>query len=517
MKKYLLATVFISGLVSLAVEFSASRLLGNYFGTSNLVWASIIGLILLYLTLGYFIGGAWADRSPKFETLFKILAWASLSIGLIPIASRPILRLAANAFDKLELGIMFGSFTVVMILFIIPVTLLGTASPFAIRLSILDKNQAGKVSGRIYAVSTLGSFIGTFLPVLWLIPTIGTYRTFLVLSSLLMILSLGGLLLAGGFRKFLPYIWMPFVIIFLFIFGVPGTDKSTTGLLFETESSYNYIQVIEENGYRMLRLNEGQGVHSIYKSDQINFNGPWEQVISAPFFNQAPVDPSQVQNIAIVGLAAGTTARIALEAFPNAQIDGIEIDPEIVQVGKEFFAMNDPRLNVIVQDGRWAIRTSEKLYDIISVDAYRPPYIPWHMTTKEFFQTLQQHLTKDGVVVINVGRVQDDRRLIDALYSTMKSVFPTVYNTDLPSSFNTIIFATNQPTSISSFRDNYQYLMKNDSTFPPLFQVMATTYQGLHPNPLSNVVYTDDLAPVEGITNSMILKVILAGKTETLE
>ena len=104
MKKYLLVVVFISGLVSLAVEFAASRLLGNYFGTSNLVWASIVGLILIYLTLGYFIGGSWADRSPKYETLFKILSWAALAIGLIPIASRPILRIASQAFDNLALG-----------------------------------------------------------------------------------------------------------------------------------------------------------------------------------------------------------------------------------------------------------------------------------------------------------------------------------------------------------------------------------------------------------------------------
>ena len=121
MRKFLYFIVFMSGLVSLAVEFAASRLLGNYFGTSNLVWASIVGLILIYLTAGYFIGGAWADRSPKHETLYKILCWAALAVGLIPLASRPILRLASEAFDQLSLGVLFGSFTVVMVLFIIPV------------------------------------------------------------------------------------------------------------------------------------------------------------------------------------------------------------------------------------------------------------------------------------------------------------------------------------------------------------------------------------------------------------
>ncbi len=248
MKKYLLVTVFISGLVSLAVEFAASRLLGNYFGTSNLVWASIVGLILIYLTLGYFIGGSWADRSPKYETLFKILAWAALAVGLIPIASRPILRLASQAFDKLALGALFGSFTVVMVLFIIPVTLMGTASPFAIRLSIDDTQNAGKISGRIYAISTLGSFIGTFIPVLVLVPTIGTYRTFLVLASLLLLFALIGLFLVGKFRLMLKFSWMLLILVALYVLGVNGLDKNTNGLVYETESSYNYIQVLEQDG-----------------------------------------------------------------------------------------------------------------------------------------------------------------------------------------------------------------------------------------------------------------------------
>ena len=192
-KKLLYVAVFFAGMTTLAVEFTASRLLGNYFGTSNLVWASIIGLILIYLTLGYFIGGVWADRSPEFRTFFRILLWAGFSIGLIPLISRPILRFAAQAFDQFQFGVLIGSFVVVMILFSIPVTLLGTTSPFAIRLGIKDTSEAGGLSGRIYATSTLGSFIGAFLPVLVLIPTIGTYRTFLVFSLLLVILSIFGL------------------------------------------------------------------------------------------------------------------------------------------------------------------------------------------------------------------------------------------------------------------------------------------------------------------------------------
>jgi predicted membrane-bound spermidine synthase len=518
MRKYTYVIVFVSGMVSLAVEMAASRLLGNYFGTSNLVWASIIGLILIYLTAGYFIGGRWADRSPSYNTFFSILAWASLAIGLVPLVSRPILRLAADAFDNLQLGVLAGSFISVMILFIIPVTLLGMASPFAIRLSIEDKGSAGKVSGQIYAVSTLGSFIGTFLPVLVLVPLIGTYRSFLVLSALLMLFALVGLYLVNKWRGLLPYCWMPIVLVLLFIFGVPGSDKRTTGMVFEGESAYNYIQVLQEGEFTLLRLNEGQGVHSIYSPHTLNYNGPWEQVISAPFFNPASVTAESITSAAIVGLAAGTTSRELFAVFPNIVVDGIEIDPLIVEVGNQFFAMENEKLNVIVQDGRWALENSHRQYNIISVDAYRPPYIPWHMTTVEFFQVVYDHLDEDGVMVINVGRAPTDRRLVNTLAATIQTVFPTIYISDLSGSFNSLIFATKQPTSIENFLANYVQLLQDENTPPLLLEVMAATYEGLQPIPTaSNLVFTDDRAPVEHVTNLIILSFLLSGESEFLE
>lgn len=518
MRRYLYIVVFIAGMVSLAVEMAASRLLGNYFGTSNLVWASIIGLILIYLTAGYFIGGAWADRSPRYQTFFSILTWSSLAIALIPFISRPILRLASNAFDNLQIGVLAGSFTSVMILFIVPVTLLGMASPFAIRLSIQDKESAGKIAGRIYAVSTLGSFIGTFLPVLILVPLIGTYRTFLVISAILMVASLFGTFITSGWKRLLLLLWMPVVLIVLLIWGSPGSDKNTTGLIYEGESAYNYVQVLEEDGYRLLRLNEGQGIHSIYHPSVLNFNGPWEQVLSAPFFNPAPVFPSSITRAAIIGLAGGTTSRVMFTVFPQVHIDGVEIDPLIVKIGQQFFDMENPNLNIIVQDGRWALEKSESKYQVISIDAYRPPYIPWHMTTVEFFQAVRAHLTEDGVMVINIGRGPSDRRLVNALAGTIKEVFPTIYVSDLSDSFNTLLFATAQPTSIENYLANYIQLMENPETPQLLLDVLATTYEGLQPLPeVNGQVFTDDHAPVEQITNSIVLNFLVEGGMENLK
>jgi len=515
--RFLYLTVFTAGMTSLMVELAASRLLGNTFGTSNLVWACIIGLILIYLTVGYFLGGRWADRHPAPRVFYSILAWASLAVGLVPIASRPILRLSAEAFDQLQMAVLFGSFAAVLVLFIVPVTLLGMASPFAIRLALQDPNQAGVVSGRIYAISTLGSFVGTFLPVLVLIPTIGTYQTFIVGSGLLMIVSLAGLWRSARWKGLLPYAWMPVALALLSIFGLRGPEKLTTGMIYETESAYNYIQVVQSGDYRFLRLNDGQGVHSVYNPKVLDYYGPWEQVLVGPFFNPAPYDPSQVKSMAIIGLAAGTTARQATAVFGPIPIDGFEIDPAIIAVGRKYFDMNEPNLNAIPEDGRWGLAHSTRLYQVISVDAYRPPYIPWHMTTVEFFSLVRSHLTDDGVMVINVGRGPSDRRLINALGSTISSVFPSIYVIDVPGSFNSIIFATNQPTKVKNLAANLVALSHRGDVPSLLIESIQTAVSNLQPAPQKSTVFIDDLAPIEWITNNMLLNFIFSGEVDTLK
>jgi len=509
--------VFFSGLTTLAAELAASRLLENHFGTSNLIYAAIIGLILIYLTVGYFLGGRWADHSPHPRTFLSVLAWGAFTIGLVPLASRPVLRLAANAFDQLQMGALIGSFVVVMVLFIVPITLLGTASPFAIRLAIQDASKAGSISGRIYAVSTLGSFIGTFLPGLLLVPTIGTYRTFLAISALMLLVALGLLWRVSGWKAAAALAWMPLVIAILAVIGVRGFDKSTPGLVYETESSYNYIQVLQEGEFRYLRLNEGQGIHSIYHPTQLLYAGPWEQVLAAPYFNPAPLDPASLRSMAIVGLAAGTTARQASVAYPAARIDGYEIDPKIVEVGREYFGMDLPNLNVIIQDGRYGLAHSPNHYQVISIDAYRPPYIPWHLTTREFFSEVRDHLTPDGVVTINVGRAPNDRRLIEAISATLLSVFPNVYVVDLPGTFNSIIYATAQPSDPANLDANLVSLTQRGDVSPLILYPLQVVLANLQPAPQGGEVFTDDRAPIEWITNNMVIRFLLSGQSEVLQ
>jgi predicted membrane-bound spermidine synthase len=185
----LILLVFVAGACSLAVELSASRLLAPYFGTSLFVWANLIGLILLYLTLGYYLGGRLADRYPRPGVLYMLTTIAAFAIGLIPFLSRPILSWSQSSFATYSIGVFYGSMASVILLFAAPLILLGCVSPFAIRLRIEQLGRLGRTSGQLYALSTAGSILGTFLPVLWLIPSIGTYRTFFSIAVALLLVS----------------------------------------------------------------------------------------------------------------------------------------------------------------------------------------------------------------------------------------------------------------------------------------------------------------------------------------
>jgi len=511
MKRYLYFTVFVSGMTTLGIEFAASRLLGSVFGTSNLVWASIIGLILIYLTAGYFVGGKWADRHPRFDVFYSILVWGAFTAGLVPFIARPVLYAAADAFDQLQVGVLLGAFTAVLVLLVVPITLLGTISPFAIRLVLTDSKEAGQVSGRIYAISTLGSFLGTFTPDLLLIPLLGTRMTFVVFSLFLMIVGLIGLGLSSGWQAVVKWIWMPLLLIIFGILWGSGPVKKTADQIYEKESAYNYIQVLEKDGYRYLRLNEGQGIHSIYHPEQQTFWGTWMQVLPAPFFNSPPFTSEDVDNVAIIGLAAGTTARQVTSAFGPIPVDGFEIDREIIKVGQKYFEMTGDNLNPIAQDGRWGLAHSGKRYSIISIDAYRPPYIPWHLTTKEFFTIVYDHLDSRGALVINVGRTPEDEKLLSGLTATIQSVFPSVYVMDVPGTYNSIIYATVQTTNTGYLEENLALLLDTDLADSTLVSAMRIASANLRQLPEDGQVFTDNKAPIEWITNQMVLNNVLSG------
>ena len=497
--------VFASGIGSIAIETSAARLVGPYFGSSTFIWANLIGLTLLYLTAGYFIGGRLADRNPSPALLYLLVAIAGASVSIIPALSRPILRVSLAAFDNVAVGAFYGSLVGTLLLFAVPVTLLGCVSPFAVRLRLNDVGSAGNTAGSLYSVSTIGSILGSFLPAFVLIPALGTRGTFLTLALLLLVPAIAALTLMGSRRVIVAIALAALVALVPLLNGGGLLRPPQFGrVLYEQETSYNYVQVEQDtNGAYRLVLNEGRATHSIYNPNNILTGGPWDYFMVAPYFN-ANQKPSDVKSLLLIGLAAGTVAKQFTAAYGPVPIDGVEIDREITEIGRKYFAMNEPNLNVIVADGRYYLSRTNKTYDVIGIDAYRQPYIPFQLTTKEFFQEVNNQLNSNGVAIVNAGRTSTDFRLVDVIASTMKAVFPNVYIIDVGSFTNSIVVGTKQPTDIGNFAANIQNIAPDSLIRQVGDQALATGNIREWTGP--GRVFTDDRAPVELVVDQIILR-----------
>lgn len=498
MRYFLLLQVWISGMVSLALEMCAQRLLAPFFGTSLLVWANLIGLILIYLTIGYFLGGRLADRYPSERVLCIITTCAALATTLIPFVSQGILSWSVVGMQQISVSIFASSLLGSILLFAVPVTLLGFVSPFAIRLYTKDARRSGRSSGSLYALSTFGSILGAFLPVLWMIPTFGVRHTLIIFGILLFAASLWGLR---------PLLRPAFILVLLAILVPLGPLKSIPNLIYEQESYYNYIQVTQApDGTRQLILNEGQAIHSVYypNPNQVLTGWYWDYFLAAPYFNPG-FTPTQLHRVGIIGLAGGTIAHQFTQVYGAVPIDGVEIDPAIVNVGRRYFNMNEPNLHVYTQDGRTYLATTHNTYDVVAIDAFQQPYIPFQLTTKEFFQSIKAHLSSTGVVALNTGHTATDYRLVQAFVNTMHSVFPSVYVFNVPNTFNTEIMATVQPTSIDTFRSSLNQLPSNSVMGQVASEVVPVVTVG---RPDGGLVFTDDRAPIEQITDQLLLNYI---------
>jgi spermidine synthase len=457
-----------------------------------------------------------ADRYPRPEVLYTLTIIAAFLISLIPLISKPILEWSQSSFATYSVGVFYGSLISVILLFAAPMILLGCVSPFAIRLRIERLGKSGRTAGQLYAISTAGSILGTFFPVLFLIPTIGTYRTFFTFAVALLIVSIVGLAstrfdsTASRRRRinssFLPILLLiPMALSILTIQGpIKAADGSNGGgvLITERESIYNYIQVVQVGDETQLIMNEGVGIHSIYNPHSIFTQGYWDNFLVAPYFNKPPFTQSQVHRVGLIGLGGGTAAREFTAAYGPIPIDGVEIDSTIVDLGRQYFHMTEPNLHVIVQDGRYYLQTTSQKYDVICIDTYQQPYVPFQFTTQEFFKTVRDHLTPTGVVAVNAGRTSTDYRLVEALAQTMHSVFPNVYIMDTERFTNSLVIGTNAPTSLDNF------MINSASLTNPLLQNVAqesNIYGNIREEHSRTVYFTDDRAPVEQLIDQIIL------------
>jgi spermidine synthase len=267
-------------------------------------------------------------------------------------------------------------------------------------------------------------------------------------------------------------------------------------VLGERETEYQYARVIElEDGERRLELNEGQAFHSVYRPDSVLTGNVWDGYLSLPF---AVLDDTP-RSIAILGNGAGTTVRAYERYFPETAIDGVEIDPELTEMGRRWFELRDrPGLRLIHDDARPFLRRTDRTYDAIFVDAYRQPYIPFYLTTREFFALVRERLNPGGVVIVNAGHPEGSRELERVLAAGVRSAFPTVSAYDI-TDLSTLLVAGDQRP------DGGRLVDASRQVDPELRSLFLRTAAGLRPAIVGDHAYTDDRAPVEWLIDRSIV------------
>jgi predicted membrane-bound spermidine synthase len=486
--------VFCVGMASLGAEIAAARLLAPWFGASTIVWANTIATVLVALSIGYAIGGRLADRNPSLVGLSRWVLIAAALLALVPFLSGPFLRLSVQAFEQLSGGLFVGSLVGVGVLIAVPVLLLGMVSPYAVRLKVDHVEDAGRIAGRLYAIGTIGSLTGTFLASLLLIPLVGSHRTFLIFA-----LSLALAVLPALGKRWFFAAAVAGVIAVLIAIPVGSTKTVTTNgkVIWERETEYQYARVIERtDGDRVLELNEGQAVHSIYRKGEYLMGGYWDSMLALSQSGQQR--PTHIVNL---GSAAGTVPRGLNHYFPDIEVDAVEIDPDVTEVGRELFGLRGGNITTHTADARPWLQAQTQTFDSILVDAYRQPYIPFYLATREFFDVARARLAPGGTVAVNVGHPPGSDSLEKVLTATMRASFGDgrVWR-DPVDDTNTVLLATN-----GDFDPAQQ--LRGVELPDDVRRVADEAAARLEPGLRGGTVYTDDQAPVEWLIDASLARV----------
>lgn len=408
--------MFASGGVLLALEIVASRVVAPYFGNSIYVWGSLISVFLAALSLGYFLGGKAATRWPTWGPFLALVFAAGACIYPIPHVASEVLGWIAVRDLGPRASPLAGSTT----LFFVPSVLLGTVSPYAIRLRARSVEGVGGVAGVLYALSTLGSIAGTLLAAFVLISTVGVHAIIQILGATEMGLALLGWLwtrrlgAAAGTAAAIAA-----------VVGIAGAvPPDGPDVVYARDTVYHRITVSDEGDVRYLKLDR-------YWQSARDRSAPLRTVFAyTDYLHLALVFHPEIHGVLFVGMGGGTAPSRFYHDYPGARIDVVEIDPGVVETARRYFALpSGPRLAVHVQDGRLWLRRTSNRYDLIVLDAYLIDTIPFHLATREFYEEATTRLTPGGVVASNViGAIRGPQsRLFRAIYKTFATVFPCVY------------------------------------------------------------------------------------------
>jgi spermidine synthase len=402
---------FISGAIVMSFEMLGSRYLAPYFGSGIYTWAALISTVLAALCVGYFIGGALADRHPSPVLLAATLATGSAYLVLLPAFADPALEFFVLSIDDIALGGLAAAFAIMFF----PVAMLGMFSPFAIRLLLHSQLKSGTVSGMVYGISTGGSIVGTLGTTFLLIPSIGSRAITYAMGALGIAASM--LLIAAARGRSRTSVGM---LALLLVFAAPpfrtlalaGEEpfdpavraemlQKKNGLISHTETVYNDI-FVSKSGNLLKMAFQWKGWYT--RQSEANLADPDDlPLLYTRAFSLATIYPPEIKRVLVLGLGGGSIPVYLHRFLPEATIDVVEIDPGIIAVAKKYFGMRETgRLHLIESDGRVFLNRHREPYDIIIVDVFTGSYIPFHMMTKEFYQLVRSRLNPHGVAAINI-------------------------------------------------------------------------------------------------------------------
>lgn len=491
-KVFLYLTEFFAGMSVMAVELGASRLLAPYFSSSQIVWTIIIGTIMIAMALGNIYGGRSADKNPNPDVLYKRIIVAAIWIALIPVVGKYIILgiSAVLIFTVNTNFLIWAAFGACMVIFVFPLFLLGTVTPSLAKYSVDTLDDSGKTVGTLGAFNTIGSILGTFLPTFVTIPAVGTAITFFLFSGVLLVL---GIVYFVATKKRPKTIAASCIIFFVcLVFGHSNSFAFwETNLTYEGESVYNYLQVKEDEDSVILSTNVLFGVQSVLQKDMSLTGMYYDYAMAAPLMTEKE-NPRECKML-ILGMGTGTYATQCNRFYGTMDITGVEIDEKITQLARQYFELPSS-IEVTTYDGRAYLNAIEDKYDVIMVDAYQDITIPFQMSSVEFFTLVKEHLTEDGVMVVNMNmRGKEEGNINQYLADTICEVFNYACTIDVPYTTNRELFASMSEDYIEHFEEK---CTKVDNSELKGFLKQNVKGQ-LIPYEAGTLVMTDDKAPVE--------------------
>lgn len=466
----------------MALELAGSRVMAPYVGTTIFVWTSIIGVIMASLSIGYWLGGKIADQKKDEVTLGRIILAASFAIAILASVDNIILENIHTL--SVEIESLMGS----IILFAPASIFLGMVSPYAAKLRLDKKETAGRTVGNLYAISTAGSILGTFLAGFYLIAFLGN-------RQILVLLSLALFLLALSLRPFrqrpLITIICAAALCFLLLLSL-GSKLSNT--IKEIDTKYARYIIGETNEFSGEKRSVRVLATSYFEWQSVFYADNFEPVDNyTSYFRLADYFNSDVEKGLALGGGAFSYPRIYAKEHPKGTLDVIEIDPELVPIAEEYFHFQKPsNMNIYHKDARDYLNHNENIYDAIYVDVFNT-FIPFHVTTREAVERIYQSLDDKGVVVVNIisSLEGDNSKFFKAEYATYKEYFPNLYvfavtdNNDGQVIQNVMLVASKDNQRLGLDKDNPVYgkyfknLWAKDITLdiPPLTDNFAPTDQ----------------------------------------